>query len=50
MGKPDYAKGLEGVIVAESQICLINGEQGKLYYMGYSIEDLKASSRDLPRG
>lgn len=40
MGKPDYAKGLEGVIAAESQICYIDGQQGKLYYMGYSIEDL----------
>jgi citrate synthase len=40
MGKTEYAKGLEGVIAAESQICFIDGEQGKLYYMGYSIEDL----------
>jgi citrate synthase len=40
MGKPEYAKGLEGVIAAESQICYIDGQQGKLYYMGYSIEDL----------
>jgi len=40
MGKPDYAKGLEGVIAAESQICYIDGQRGKLYYMGYSIEDL----------
>jgi citrate synthase len=40
MGKSEYAKGLEGVIAAESQICFINGEEGKLYYMGYSIEEL----------
>jgi citrate synthase len=40
MEKPDYAKGLEGVIAAESQICYIDGQQGKLYYIGYSIEDL----------
>lgn len=40
MEKPDYAKGLEGVIAAESRICYIDGQQGKLYYMGYSIEDL----------
>ena len=40
MEKPAYAKGLEGVIAAESQICYIDGQQGKLYYMGYSIEDL----------
>ena len=37
-----YAKGLEGVIAAESSICRIDGENGKLYYMGYSIEDLVA--------
>jgi len=35
-----YAKGLEGVIAAESEICQIDGAQGKLYYRGYSIEDL----------
>jgi len=35
-----YAKGLEGVIAAESKICRIDGEAGKLYYMGYSIQDL----------
>jgi citrate synthase len=31
---------LEGVIAAESKICRIDGENGKLYYYGYSIEDL----------
>ena len=40
MGEAQYAKGLEGVIAAESKICKIDGEQGKLFYMGYSIEDL----------
>jgi len=38
----NYAKGLEGVIAAESSICRIDGENGTLYYMGYSIEDLVA--------
>lgn len=37
---PEFAKGLEGVIAAESRICWIDGTQGKLYYLGYSIEDL----------
>ncbi len=37
---PEFAKGLEGVIAAESRICKIDGENGKLYYLGYSIEDL----------
>ena len=40
MGKQSYKKGLEGVIAAESKICRINGEKGKLYYRGYSIEEL----------
>ncbi|MBD3307252.1 citrate synthase [candidate division KSB3 bacterium] len=40
MGDVQYAKGLEGVIAAESKICKIDGEQGKLNYLGYSIEDL----------
>ena len=34
------AKGLEGVLAAESGICFIDGARGKLYYRGYSIEEL----------
>ena len=34
MAEVTYAKGLEGVIAGESQICKVDGEQGKLYYMG----------------
>lgn len=44
MEKTDYAKGLEGVTAAESEICKIDGENGKLYYRGYSIEDLAEHS------
>ena len=40
MAEATYAKGLEGVVAAESEICRIDGENGKLYYLGYSIEDL----------
>lgn len=40
MADVSYAKGLEGVIAAESRICRIDGENGKLYYLGYSISDL----------
>ena len=36
----EFAKGLEGVIAAESKICRIDGEEGQLYYMGYAITDL----------
>lgn len=40
MSEVTYAKGLEGVIAAESRICRVDGEKGKLYYLGYSINDL----------
>jgi len=33
-------KGLEGVIAAKSEVCDIDGERGRLFYRGYSIEDL----------
>lgn len=36
--------GLQGVTVAESQICSIDGEQGRLRYRGYDIHDLAAHS------
>ena len=39
-----YAKGLEGVVAGESQICRIDGQNGKLYYLGYPIEELAANS------
>jgi citrate synthase len=44
MSETTYAKGLEGVIAAESAICRINGEQGLLSYRGYTIEDLAENS------
>ena len=44
MAQTEYAKGLEGVIAAESEICRIDGEKGKLYYRGYPIEDLAEHS------
>lgn len=44
MTDKEYAKGLEGVIAAESEICQIDGAAGKLYYRGYSIEDLAQQS------
>ncbi len=40
MADATYSKGLEGVIAAESKISKIDGENGKLYYLGYSINDL----------
>jgi citrate synthase len=32
--------GLRGISVADTNICLINGVEGELYYRGYCIEDL----------
>ncbi|MFQ6011245.1 MAG: citrate/2-methylcitrate synthase [Nitrososphaerales archaeon] len=37
-------KGLDSIFVKESNICLIDGEHSRLYYRGYSIEDLAAKS------
>jgi len=44
MENKPYSKGLEGVVADESRICKIDGANGKLYYRGYSIEDLAAFS------
>ncbi|MEM3313116.1 MAG: citrate/2-methylcitrate synthase [Thermoplasmatales archaeon] len=38
--KPIINYGLEGVYVDESSISLVDGLNGKLWYRGYSIEDL----------
>ena len=39
-----FAKGLEGVIAAESKICKVDGVKGDLSYYGYSIFDLSESA------
>lgn len=36
----DVQKGLEGVLVAESELSSIDGDDGRLIYRGYEIEDL----------
>ena len=36
----DVKRGLEGVLVAETELSCIDGEAGDLSYCGYSIEDL----------
>ena len=36
----DVSKGLKGVKAADSEICLVDGEVGKLLYRGYHIDDL----------
>lgn len=35
-------KGLEGVVVSESQLSFVDGEIGKLYYRGYDVPELAA--------
>jgi len=39
-----YFPGLEGVIVKESKICLIDVENSKIYYRGYDLEELAERS------
>jgi citrate synthase len=39
-----YSKGLEGIIADETTISRVDGPRGKLYYRGYSIEDLARNS------
>jgi citrate synthase len=36
----ELKKGLEGVLVAESELSYIDGDAGQLIYRGYSIDDL----------
>jgi citrate synthase len=40
----DFAKGLEGVVAAETEMSFIDGEKGVLEYVGISIGDLAAHS------
>lgn len=44
MNETAFAKGLEGVIAAQSKICQVDGVNGKLHYRGFSIDDLAAHS------
>jgi citrate synthase len=38
--KPTINFGLDGVYVDESSICKVDGQNGKLWYRGYAIEEL----------
>lgn len=38
--RPTYARGLEGVIANESALSDVRGSDGKLFYLGYGIDDL----------
>src|SRR5919204_1554908 len=37
---PSPAGGLDGVVVCESSITLIDGPTGELFFRGYAVEDL----------
>ena len=41
---PDTARGLEGVVVAESSISKVYGDEGKLIYRGIHIDELATRS------
>lgn len=41
----ELAKGLDGVLVAESALSHVDGEAGELVYRGFSIEDLAQNAR-----
>ncbi len=43
-GKIVISKGLENICIDKSTICYIDGFHSKLYYRGYSIEDLAKNS------
>lgn len=38
------ARGLKGVVAADSSICDVDGDVGKLIYRGYNIDDLAVNS------
>lgn len=39
-----FSPGLEGVVAAKSGLCQIDGQAGKLFYLGYPIEELAQNS------
>src|SRR5207244_11007058 len=38
-------RGLEGVVAAETQLCDLDGANGRLAYRGYDIDDLARRAR-----
>jgi citrate synthase len=39
-----FSKGLEGIVADETRICRLDGQNGKLYYRGYSIDEMARRS------
>jgi citrate synthase len=44
MSTETIARGLEGILFTETKMCYIDGQQGKLYYFGYPIQELAEES------
>ncbi len=44
IGEPVFSPGLENIYFAESRISYIDGQKGKLYYVGIPIEELVENS------
>jgi citrate synthase len=44
MPEGTVSRGLEDVVAGESQICFIDGKEGRLIYRGYDIRDLAENS------
>ena len=42
--RPNIVRGLEDMYVKESKLCLVDGEKGRLLYVGYDIRDLAEHS------
>ncbi len=40
MAETQFSEGLEDVVASTSEICFIDGEEGRLVYRGYDIHDL----------
>lgn len=40
MSDVEFKEGLEDVVAGTSEICFIDGKEGRLVYQGYSVEDL----------
>ncbi len=44
MSEVEIKRGLEGVHFTETELSFINGQEGKLYYLGYPIDQLAENS------
>src|SRR3990172_2444075 len=38
--QPSFAEGLEGVVAAQSSVCTVDGQAGRLIYRGFDVTDL----------